>query len=156
MLVVVAKKRCNSRRRLFAAPLGQFNSTFTVRQGEREQEQRLLQGIGAVEELCRIYRASFCLSRTSLASATVVSAPQQSIGTVVPYFKIDRRFNRHVNRKRSAVRHLQGLGTVGNPCRIYRASFSLSCVKRFGLRSHLNSRSEQSFRRFNRKVQSAR
>ena len=65
-----------------------------------------------------------------LASAIVVSAPQQSIvgiGTVVP---APRQFNRkvqsaHVNRKCSAEGRLKGLGIVENPCRIYRGSWSL-------------------------------
>ena len=147
MLVVVAEKRCSSRRRFVRGTSGQFNSTSTVlQQGEeREQEQRLLQGNGAVEELCRIYRTSDCLSRTSLASATVVSAPRQfnrnrnsrSVGSIGV-----------VNRKRSAVRRLQGLGPVENPCRIYRGSWSLP----IGQALRLTIAPQQSIGRFNRRT----
>ena len=41
-------------------------------------------------------------------------------------FRTSRSIDRHVNRERSAEGRLQGIGPVGNSCKVYRASLSLS------------------------------
>ena len=72
------------------------------------------QGIGPVENFCTMYKASLSLSCG------------QAIRLTMRTSTVDRKVqSAHVNRKRSAVRRLQGLGMVQNPCRIYRRSWSL-------------------------------